>query len=745
MTPQSITLPVEGMTCASCVQRVEKALKNVDGVQEANVNLATEKVSLGFDGSKTNLNALAKAIENAGYTLVLPETGQSTETAKTIPSRELHKEQVYAQLKKEFLISAILAAAIMIVSMLSMSDWCMNRLPLSMDEINKLLLIASTLVMIVGGRRFFTIALRLVKHFSADMNTLVAVGTGVAYLYSAVVVLFPHWISSHGETHGVYFDTASTIIALILMGRVLEMRAKQKTSEAIKKLMSLQPNVAHVFRNGSEKEIRIDDVIVNDILVIRPGERIPVDGVMTKGKTTVDESMVTGESIPAEKNIGDKITGGAINNNGSIEFRATAVGKNTLLAKIITMVEEAQGSKAPIQALADKIAAVFVPTVIGAALVTFGFWYIVEQAAFTTAMVNFISVLIIACPCALGLATPTAIMVGTGRGASVGILIKNALSLEQAYKIQTVIFDKTGTITAGKLFVTDIILFNGVTEELFLQRVGTVEKKSEHYIGKTIARYASNKNLTLGEADSFQYSEGLGVAAIVDGDVVVAGNAAMMEKCAIKTQEAESKLTRWYEEGKTAVFVGMNGKFAGAIAIADIVNASSATAIAQLTKMNIEVIMLTGDNERTAKAIARQVGINRVIAGVLPQEKAFHVKTIQSQGKIVAMVGDGINDAPALAQADVGIAMGAGTDIAMETSDITLMKQDLSAVVQAIMLSKKTIQTIHQNLFWAFVYNIIGIPLAAFGMLTPVLAAGAMALSSVSVVSNSLRLKRTKL
>ncbi len=466
---------------------------------------------------------------------------------------------------------------------------------------------------------------------------------------------------------------------------------------------------------------------------------------MTKGKTTIDESMVTGESIPAEKNIGGKITGGTVNNSGSIEFRATAVGKNTLLARIITMVEEAQGSKAPIQALADKIAAVFVPTVIGIAVVTFGFWYGIEHAAFTTAMVNFISVLIIACPCALGLATPTAIMVGTGRGASIGILIKNALSLERAYKIQTVIFDKTGTITAGKLFVTDVIVFNGTDRESLLQKVATIENKSEHYIGKAIVQYASSKNLILSEAESFQYTEGLGVAAIVDGDIIVAGNALMMEKCSIKTGEAESRTREWSEEGKSTVYIGMNGKFSGAIAIADVINGSATSAVARLQNMNIEIIMLTGDNEQTANAIARQAGIDHVIAGVLPQEKVLHVKSIQSQGKIVAMVGDGINDAPALAQADVGIAMGTGTDIAMETADITLMKPDLSAVVQAIQLSKKTIQTIHQNLFWAFIYNIIGIPLAALGMLNPVVAAGAMALSSVSVVSNSLRLKRVRL
>lgn len=743
---QTITLPVEGMTCASCVLRVEKALKKVDGVREANVNLATENVALSFDPQKTDLSKLSAAVEEVGYKLLAPEKSQPSEGPKPLESlQESHQEKAYKQLKKEFIFAMVLAIPIMIVSMVSMTSWFMEWSPLSMDEVNKLLLIAATPVVFISGKRFYKTAWQLAKHFSADMNTLVAVGTGVAYAYSAVVTLFPHWLGLSGAMNDLYFDTTTTIIALILMGRLLEARAKHKTSDAIKKLMGLQPRTAHVIRNGVEQEIPIDAVLVNDSVHVRPGEKIPVDGVITDGFTTIDESMITGESLPVEKSVGNNVVGGTINKNGSIEFRAIAVGKDTVIAHIIKLVEDAQGSKAPIQALADTIASVFVPIVIGIAVATFVLWYVVGGVGFTAAMMNFIAVLIIACPCALGLATPTAIIVGTGRGASMGVLIKNAQSLERAHKIDTVVFDKTGTITKGKPSVTDIMTFNGVNEQTLLQQAASLEHKSEHPLGQAIVEKAKELGLHLENVESFQSLTGIGVTGVVQGYAMAVGNTTLMREYSIATTEAETNAAKFSEQGKTSIFVAMNGKLAGLVAIADTIQETSLDAIAQLKRMNIKTIMLTGDNKRTAHAIATQVVIDSVIGEVLPQDKTAHVKALQAEGNIVAMVGDGINDAPALAQADVGIAMGTGTDIAMETADITLMRSDLMGVVQAIKLSKATIRTIRQNLFWAFIYNIIGIPLAALGMLNPIIAAGAMAFSSVSVVSNSLRLKMKKI
>lgn len=745
-TRQTLTLPVEGMTCASCVLRVEKALKKVDGVTEANVNLATENVALSFDPNKTDFSKLSAAVEEAGYKLLAPEKPQPSEGLKPLESlQESHQEKAYKQLKKEFIFAIALAIPIMVVSMVSMTSWFMEWSSLSMDEVNKLLLIAATPVVFISGKRFYKTAWQLAKHFSADMNTLVAVGTGVAYAYSAVVTLFPHWLGLSGAMNALYFDTTTTIIALILMGRLLEARAKHKTSDAIKKLMGLQPRTAHVIRNGVEQEIPIDAVLVNDSVHVRPGEKIPVDGVITDGFTTIDESMITGESLPVEKSVGNTVVGGTINKNGSIEFRATAIGKDTVIAHIIKLVEDAQGSKAPIQALADKIASVFVPIVMGMAALTFVLWYVVGGVGFTPAMMNFIAVLIIACPCALGLATPTAIIVGTGRGASMGVLIKNAQSLERAHKIDTVVFDKTGTITKGKPSVTDIMTLNGVNQQTLLQQAASLEHKSEHPLGQAIVEKAKELGLHLENIESFQSLTGIGVTGVVQGNAIAVGNTTLMREYSIATTEAETSAAKFSEQGKTSIFVAMNGKLAGLVAIADTIQETSLDAIAQLKRMNIKTVMLTGDNKRTAHAIAAQVMIDSVIGEVLPQDKAAHVKALQAEGRIVAMVGDGINDAPALAQADVGIAMGTGTDIAMETADITLMRSDLMGVVQAIKLSKATIRTIRQNLFWAFIYNTIGIPLAALGMLNPIIAAGAMAFSSVSVVSNSLRLKMKKI
>jgi len=742
--PHILNLPVEGMTCASCVLRVEKALKKVDGVLEANVNLATEKVSVSFDDKKTDIEALSTAVAEAGYKLLLPAGGPETSRASDNleASDDSHQHEAYVQLKKELVFSAVLAVPIMIVSMASMTQWFMQWSPLTMEDVNKLLFVAATPVMFVSGKRFFAAAWRVGRHFSADMNTLVAVGTGVAYLYSAAAVLFPRLLGVPAGVRSVYFDTATTIITLILMGRLLEARAKSRASGAIKKLMGLQPATARVIRNGIELETAIGSIVTGDILRVRPGERIAVDGTITSGFTSIDESMVTGESLPVEKSTGNSVVGGTINKNGSIDFRATAIGKDTLLARIVKLVENAQGSKAPIQKLADKIASVFVPVVIGIAALTFVLWYFIGAIGFTPSMINFIAVLIIACPCALGLATPTAIMVGTGHGAAMGILIKNAESLEHALRIQTLIIDKTGTITEGKPSVTDVFVFNGFDKTEMLRLATSLEKRSEHPLGLSVVNYAVNQKITASESiESFRNFEGRGVTALVEGKAAAVGNLALMEYMSIPVADAALSIQKLFVEGKSAMYVACDGKLAGVIGVADTIKANAKDTVARLKSMGIDTIMITGDNEQVAAAISKEAGIDRVIAGVLPQDKAAHVKAAQAAGKIVAMVGDGVNDAPALAQADVGIAMGNGTDIAMESADITLMKSDLNGIVEAILLSRRTVRIIRQNLFWAFVYNVIGIPLAALGMLNPVIAAGAMAFSSVSVVSNSLRLK----
>ncbi|MGA3287791.1 MAG: heavy metal translocating P-type ATPase [Bacteroidota bacterium] len=740
----TLTLPVEGMTCASCVARVEKTLKKIDGVQIANVNLATETVALSFDPARTSLDVLAKAVDGAGYKLVLPAI--PSESSLGFEQKQLSEgsQKSYRQLKREFFFSLTLAIPILLVNMLSMTAWFMSHIPLSMDEVNKLLLILTTPVMIVSGKRFFRPAWKLAQHFAADMNTLVAVGTGAAFLYSTAIVLFPRWFPSGTNLHDVYFDSAAVIITLILMGRMLEARAKHKASDSIKLLLGLQPKTARIIKDKKEIEIPIADVVVGDVVIVRPGERIPVDGVILKGNSSVDESMVSGESIPVEKTIGDKVIGGTINKNGSFEFRADAVGADTVVAHIAKLVEEAQGSKAPIQHLADKIASVFVPVVMMIALAAFGIWYVLG-VGFAAALMNAIAVLVIACPCALGLATPTAIMVGTGRGASLGVLIKNAESLERAHKINTIVFDKTGTITSGTPSVTDIQGFNGADEHAVLHLAASLEKKSEHPLGTAIVREAKNCSLVLEEADSFHSHTGFGVEGTVKGRRAVVGSEKMMRDASIDIAPASSAIIRFSEQGKTPILVAADGKLIGMIAVADTLRPASNKTAAELKEMGFELVLLTGDNSRTARAIAAQAGIEHVFAEVLPQEKAAKIQELQSMGNIVAMVGDGMNDAPSLAQADVGIAVGTGTDIAMETADITLMKSDLRGVLRAIRLSRQTMRTIKQNLFWAFVYNSIGIPLAAMGMLNPMFAAGAMALSSVSVVTNSLRLRGVKL
>jgi P-type Cu+ transporter len=755
-TIKNLILPVEGMTCASCVARVEKTLKKIDGVDSANVNLATEAVALSFDPTKTSLDALAKAIEGAGYKLNLPQQrtekpSQGSSVSSLRPSegfQETYQEKSYRQLKHDFILSLILAIPIMLVNMLSMASWFMANIPLTMDEVNKVLLILTTPVMIISGKRFFKPAWRLARHFSSDMNTLVAVGTGTAFLYSAFVVLFPNWLPLSVNPHDVYFDSAAMIIALILMGRTLEARAKHKTSEEIRKLMEVQPKTANVIREHGEQEIPIADVIIGDMIVVRPGELIPVDGFIINGSSSIDEAMITGESIPVEKVTGDKVVGGTINKNGSFEFRTSAIGTDTVVAHIVKLVEDAQGSKAPIQHLADKIASLFVPTVIFIALTTFTVWFWVFGIGFASALINAIAVLVIACPCALGLATPTAIMVGTGKGASLGVLIKNAESLERACKIQTIVFDKTGTITLGKPSVTDIKLVSSIDEHTFLKLTASLENKSEHPLSIAIVNEAKHRSITLVDVASFESKTGFGIMGRVNGQSIMVGSETMMSDRAINISSAQSVTAEYSSQGKTSVFVVIDEMLAGIIALADTMNPTSKKAVEDLKHMGLEPVLLTGDNPQTAQMVSTQVGIERVFSKVLPDQKYATIRALQSEGtaegKMVAMVGDGINDAPALAQADVSIAMGNGTDIAMETADVTLMKSDLNGVVQAIRLSRYTMRTIKQNLFWAFMYNVVGIPLAAFGLLNPMFAAGAMAFSSVSVVTNSLRLKRVK-
>ena len=734
---KTLTLPVEGMTCASCVARVEKAMGKVEGISDLNVNLATEEVTFSLDPEQVDLKEVAKVVEDSGYVLHLPDT--QTDKKRQSAMDELHLAS-FMKLKRDFIFSLSLALPVMIFGMITMFDTVRSRSPISLETLDKLLLIAATIVLFGPGKRFFIGAWKAARHFTADMNTLVAVGTGAAYVYSATVVLFPQWLGITGHAD-VYFDTATTIITLILLGKLLEARAKSRTTEAISRLLDLRPATAIIMREGSEIEIPAEEVIKGDTLVVRPGGRIPVDGIITSGISAIDESMVTGESIPVERMQGDKVIGGTINTTGRFVFEATAVGDETVIAQIVELVRRAQGSKAPIQAFADRVASIFVPAVIVIAAATFILWFALGQIGFTPSMINFIAVLIIACPCALGLATPTAIMVGTGTGASSGILIRNAQSLEMAHGVQTVVLDKTGTITRGKPAVADIVALNGSDRNKLLAWAAAAENGSEHPLGRAVVSYALEKGIIPAAVDQFTSIPGQGVTARIDNTSVHVGNHAFMNTLGIDTRVADRQIEVFAKSGKTAIYVAAENSLAGILTLADSVQPDAGDAVALLKSMGIDVLMLTGDTQMVADAVAAKVGIEHVRAGVLPADKAAAISSVQNEGRRVAMVGDGVNDAPALAQADVGIAIGSGTDVAIETADITLMHGDLSGVASAIMLSRKTMATIRQNLFWAFVYNVIGIPLAALGMLNPMIAAGAMAMSSVSVVTNSLRLR----
>ena len=743
---EKVTLPVHGMSCASCVKKVESALNGLEGVLKASVNFATERATVQYVPGAVSVEDFKKAVKDAGYEIL--ETGR-VEKEDVVDREQAAREAEFQKLRVRFISGLLLVIPVFLLAYWSALG--LDRLyNLSRETGFFLQLLFQTPIQFWVGWRFYVGAWKSAKHKSADMNTLIAVGTSAAYLYSVAAMFFPHLFSAQGLAAAVYFDTAGAIIVLILLGRLLEARAKGQTSEAIKKLIGLQAKTARVVRDGREMDIPVEEVAIGDRVVVRPGEKIPVDGIVKEGHSAVDESMVTGESMPVEKQTGEKVIGATINKTGTFKFEATKIGKDTMLAQIIKMVEEAQGSKPPIARLADIIAAYFVPAVIGIAVITFGVWYIFGPApALTYAVLNFVAVLIIACPCALGLATPTSIMVGTGKGAESGVLIRGGEALETAHKLNAVVLDKTGTLTEGKPSVTDIATFGGFKEQDILRFSASAEKGSEHPLGEAIVNRALEQNLPLAGTENFNAIAGHGIEATIEGKSVLLGNLKLMQDRGIPLEELERKAEDFANQGKTPMFVAVDGKPAGIVAVADTLKENSKAAVEALHRMGIEVAMITGDNKRTADAIAQQIGIDRVLAEVLPDGKADEVKKLQAEGKKVAMVGDGINDAPALAQADVGIAIGTGTDVAMEAADITLISGDLQGVLTAIALSRATIRNIKQNLFWAFAYNTILIPVAAgvlfpfFGiLLNPIFAAAAMGLSSVTVVSNALRLRR---
>jgi len=738
---EKITVSVGGMTCAACVRRVENALNSVPGVVEASVNLATGRATIVHEPQWGGLAQLEKVITSQGYEFLGEIRDNGTDPI------EASRRAEFKDLKIKVACGAVLSLIIFLGSMQRELGF-LSAVPRPV-MLRVLFVLTAPAVFWVGGR-FFVGAHKAAMQRTSDMNTLVAVGAFSAYAYSAAASFFPDFFTGAGVMPHVYYDAAAMIVTLILLGRLLEAAAKGKTSSAIKNLMHLKPKKAHLIRDRQEKDIAVEEVQIGDVLLVKPGEQIPVDGIVLSGASTVDEAMLTGESLPVNKESGQKVFAATINKTGSFTFRATGVGAQTVLAQIIRMVEEAQGSKAPVQRLADRVASVFVPAVFAVGLVTFLVWYFIPaESSFSRALINFVSVLVIACPCALGLATPTAIMVGTGLGAQSGILIKGGETLEKVGKLSVVIFDKTGTLTKGEHAVTDIVAADGRDPGNVLASAAALEKVSEHPLAQAVLQKAAAEGIPVASVDQFTAFSGMGIRAVLHGKICRAGNRHFMEKEEIVMGNLLEAAETFAQEGKTLIYVAEEKKAIGFIALADEPKESAETVVELLKREGLKVAMITGDNMGTAKAIARKLGIEHVLADVLPGGKADEVKKMRQAGEVVAMVGDGINDAPALAAADVGMAIGAGTDIAIETSDITLIRQDLMGVTDAIALSRATMRIIKQNLFWAFFYNVMGIPIAAGALypffkilLNPGYAAAAMALSSVSVVGNSLRLRR---
>ena len=768
-----VSLPVTGMTCAACARTIKNTLEDTPGVDKADVNFATGRATVVFDPAVVGRDELVAAVRDVGYDVLdtrdaaaeagatdLQRLAQEPDEAAIVDLQEKADRAEYQTVRRKFTVAVALSVPIMIIGMAH----------LQFPGVNWLQLVLAAPVIAYSGAHFYRGAWKSVRHRNADMNTLIAVGTGVAFAYSAVVTVAPGLVMHQGPegpmTHapGVYFEVATAIIALVLLGRLLEARAKGRTSDAIKRLIHLQPRTALVVRDGREAEVPVADVRRGDVVIVRPGERIPVDGEVVEGMSAVDESMLTGESLPVDKEPGAGVFGGSVNSTGSFRFRATRVGRETTLQQIIRLVQEAQASRAPIARLADVISGYFTPVVISLAILTFVVWFNLLPAGnrFTPALISFVAVMIIACPCAMGLATPTAILVGTGKGAEKGILIRGGEILERAGQITTVILDKTGTITSGRPEVTDLLPVDGTTPDELLVLAASAERASEHPLAQAIVRSATERGLALADARDFRAVPGRGIIATLDGRRVAIGNQRLMDEEGIDTSPLAGGIDRLARSARTVMFVAggiqldarpSTGVLRGLIGLADTPRPESAAALKRMKAMGLEIVMITGDNEATAQAIARDVApngeIDRVIAGVLPERKAREVKALQEAGRVVAMVGDGINDAPALAQADVGIAVGSGTDIAIEAADITLMRNDLNGVAEAVRLSKRTLTVIKQNLFWAFIYNVIGIPIAAGvlypftgWLLNPMLAAAAMSFSSVSVLANSLRLRR---